>query len=181
MDLAITGLIFLVQSFTVLSFLGQNLFLLLGYPDMESYLSSYFWRCWRSAITFAIGITIARIASTHKKVFELLQNFALDRASCFCCSVNHVLEDGTKISCDRDLVYEHVRRRYGSLERFDESVRTSLKMRVQEHLGGDDFLFTPYQYAVVAHEWKCLAHLGNGNEFCYTRSSVKCESAKKKS
>ena len=77
-------------------------------------------------------------------VFSLLQSFSLESAKCYCCSVNHVLEGGAEILCDRELVYEHVRRLYDTIERFDDSVHESMAIRVQELMGPDAFTANLY-------------------------------------
>jgi hypothetical protein len=78
---------------------------------------------------------LAKISRSRKVVSHQLRNFALAKTSCFCCSVDHTLPDGTRISCDRELVYDHVCQLYNTLEQFDESVHGPFNASVQALMG----------------------------------------------
>ena len=52
-----------------------------------------------------------------KDVAELpmqVQSFEVQKADCYCCSVNHELPDGTEIPCDRRLIYDVLAKWYGN-------------------------------------------------------------------
>ncbi|CAK9030249.1 Uncharacterized protein SCF082_LOCUS19140 [Durusdinium trenchii] len=67
--------------------------------------------------------------------------FSIRNSECFCCSCGHQdPETGETLMCDRQLVYDAVKRWYGAdedeeeehLDRFDEVVRTTLRSQVSE-------------------------------------------------
>lgn len=88
---------------------------------------------------------LAGAAIDNLQVLATLKQFSLGEAKCFCCSVDHCLEDGTCIGCDRVLVEEHIEALYGSIEEFNDAVRTDMRQVIKDAISSDMFMFPTMQ------------------------------------
>lgn len=73
----------------------------------------------------AVGHTSRGYFRSIDQCREQLQNFSVERAECYCCTVKHV-EAGDSIVCDKDILRECIRTWYGSEEEFEASVKTGV-------------------------------------------------------
>jgi len=57
---------------------------------------------------------------------EAFDNFSWVNLKCYCCELNHNV-DGTPIPCDREMIAECVCQWFGSIEAFEDCVRTKVR------------------------------------------------------
>ena len=110
-----------------------------GNPYWDSFLAMSI--CGVGFVFYAyvlVGFCLENLVIEHE-----LRNFSVHAAKCFCCQVDHVLEDGTHIMCDRVFVENHIVELYGSVAKFNKSVRQELRETVTRQLGSGAFLFPP--------------------------------------
>ena len=79
----------------------------------------------------AWSVLVARLFEDFSRsVFvaeEQFRTFRWHGVTCHCCSVNHLLPDGRPIPCDREILGTCIVEWFGSVEAFDESVRTQVR------------------------------------------------------
>ncbi|CAK8988825.1 unnamed protein product [Durusdinium trenchii] len=83
--------------------------------------------------------TLRRYYRSLEATNRRLQRFELQKAFCWCCSVNHINPTtGQPIAmCDREIVRQCVTSWYGSEKEFDRSVRTVVATALKQQLGCD--------------------------------------------
>ena len=58
---------------------------------------------------------------------EQFRTFSWPGALCHCCSANHLLEDGKPIPCDKVILKHCLEEWFGSVDSFEECVRTTVR------------------------------------------------------
>ena len=103
--------------------------------------------------SFLFGAFFAYMFFVKETVLRQLATFSIKKCACFCCDNNHTLDNGTRISCDRVLVEEHIVRLHGTSEKFDEFVRGPLHTLVKNEIGSDMFQLPLLAYSVLFTGW----------------------------
>ena len=92
----------------------------------------------------------AAVLRTHyrdtERMLEQLQAFTVEHTQCKCCDVGHTAANGTSMICDRDVVTECVKRWFGSVQKFEEIVRSDVRATLYRQLGG---LLFPYRWLLM--------------------------------
>ncbi|CAJ1371363.1 unnamed protein product [Effrenium voratum] len=63
-----------------------------------------------------------------------MKEFEVDKAESFCCSCNHLNSKGQNILCDRELVKACIISWFGTIESFEEAVRSKVLPAMSAHL-----------------------------------------------
>eukprot|EP00438_Fugacium_kawagutii_P025971 Skav210748 [mRNA] locus=scaffold2652:438921:440150:+ [translate_table: standard] len=79
-------------------------------------------------------------------MLQQLSNFTVKGTACHCCTNGHERADGSRIICDREVICQCIRIWYGSVEAFETTVRTRVKVMLHRQLGG---LLFPYGWQLV--------------------------------
>jgi len=108
-------------------------------------------------INGSINVLVAEgLARDLVELPEQLGRFDVRAVRCFCCSAGHVHPDtGEAIPCDRELVYEGLKSRFGGLgddgeghlEAFNEAVRTRFAPSIVHKAGANGLTYW--------HAWVC--------------------------
>eukprot|EP00929_Paragymnodinium_shiwhaense_P020084 TRINITY_DN13503_c0_g3_i1.p1 TRINITY_DN13503_c0_g3~~TRINITY_DN13503_c0_g3_i1.p1 ORF type:complete len:610 (-),score=34.89 TRINITY_DN13503_c0_g3_i1:385-2214(-) len=105
-------------------------------------------------VASTVGTYVLQGQMLHVAELRQLEEFSIQRTSCFCCSNNHTHpESGAHLACDREMVYSMLKRWFESqgcssdneahLERFNGEVRNSLLSHVTRDLP-EHMLFLRY-------------------------------------
>ncbi|CAK9018984.1 Uncharacterized protein SCF082_LOCUS14319 [Durusdinium trenchii] len=104
---------------------------------------------WPAVQSFITILGVHSLRSFHRDMTILRQHlaeFQVDKAQCYCCSVNHRLpETGEKIACDREVIQACIMTWFGSLSDFDSFVQAELAGYFWRSLG---HFGLPYRWVV---------------------------------
>ncbi|CAK9051077.1 unnamed protein product [Durusdinium trenchii] len=76
-----------------------------------------------------------------------LQHFSIDHTTASCCQVGHVDQKGRRIPCDKETLVECIKHWFGSVEEFEQTVRTNVAATLTAGIGNLAF---PYKYLLAA-------------------------------
>ncbi|CAK9038855.1 Uncharacterized protein SCF082_LOCUS22799 [Durusdinium trenchii] len=95
--------------------------------------------------------TFIAVSRAHFRAMESaqqqLQCFRLEDATCWCCTVNHIDQDGPFTTCDRECVTKCILSWFGSTESFEQSVQSSVAKALSQQLGAGKAL--PYRALLI--------------------------------
>eukprot|EP00438_Fugacium_kawagutii_P006810 Skav218538 [mRNA] locus=scaffold2478:569595:571127:- [translate_table: standard] len=63
-----------------------------------------------------------------------MKHFELQRASCWCCTSNHISPDGQPMPCDRKILSTCIQQWFGSVAEFERQVRAEMETRLSSQL-----------------------------------------------
>eukprot|EP00913_Durusdinium_trenchii_P033162 g31045.t1 len=72
-----------------------------------------------------ISLALRAYFRSVERLLEELRNISVENCRCACCDLDHTM-DGANLLCDREIVKECVSIWFGSLEAFEESIRSEL-------------------------------------------------------
>eukprot|EP00929_Paragymnodinium_shiwhaense_P041171 TRINITY_DN21397_c0_g2_i1.p1 TRINITY_DN21397_c0_g2~~TRINITY_DN21397_c0_g2_i1.p1 ORF type:complete len:672 (-),score=58.23 TRINITY_DN21397_c0_g2_i1:100-2115(-) len=139
---------------------------------IEGYLLWSEWQPVALMIGFACWVFGSYVLHGHTQhvagLRQELEDFEIQRASCFCCSNNHLHpETGMRLMCDRKMVYNTLQDWIGStgtgegeddfLTIFNAEVRTTLKSYVTETLPERHLFFRYSDFIFMSFPWLWLA------------------------
>ncbi|CAE7383334.1 unnamed protein product [Symbiodinium sp. CCMP2456] len=81
------------------------------------------------------------------KMKTQLQTFTVGKTKSSCCQIGHVDRQGRKIPCDKAVITECIRQWFGSVDAFEDDVRSGVAAALSEGLGKGGF---PYPYVLAA-------------------------------
>lgn len=105
-------------------------------------------------VCLALGVVRSASAAVHDlcDLPQQISGFSIRDSRCFCCDTNHSDDAGQTIPCDRELVYEALKRWFGEedvqddshLDDFDLMVRSAFGMSRNRGQNGN----MPYRHAI---------------------------------
>ncbi|CAE7323472.1 unnamed protein product [Symbiodinium sp. CCMP2456] len=109
-------------------------------------INAAIWLCGLFSIVAPVGAAFLRdFFCKLEGMKDQLPKFCLRDPTCHCCEVNHVLDSGQCMSCDREVMEDCIRSWFGSTIRFESHVRQRVLPEVEKRLG--NYLF-PYHMLV---------------------------------
>ncbi|CAK9037153.1 Uncharacterized protein SCF082_LOCUS22032 [Durusdinium trenchii] len=98
--------------------------------------------------------TFIAVSRAHFRAMESaqqqLQCFRLEDATCWCCTVNHIDQDGPFTTCDRECVTKCILSWFGSTESFEQSVQSSVAKALSQQLGAGKGFALPLDFGLYA-------------------------------
>ncbi|CAE7224438.1 rpl22 [Symbiodinium natans] len=108
-------------------------------------------------------LSVAALRAYYRSVETLqreMSQFCAEECLCWCCSTNHVSPTGDVLACDRRIVFQCVRKWFGSLAAFEEKVRTDVVSCLADQLSGQIFTYARCATSAVPVLWHFLDRAG---------------------
>lgn len=123
--------------------------------------------CILSALIFALGVAVARIAREEARnrhcMQQQIQNFSVRNARCYCCDVGHKHPDtGAAMTCDREAVYSAIQTWFeGRLDGFQTFVRNELYSTMEREMGPSLLSYLDALHITLPVLWFYIAELNS--------------------
>ncbi|CAE7817838.1 unnamed protein product [Symbiodinium sp. CCMP2592] len=104
-----------------------------------------------SALAWTGCYAVACVWRSHYRQIDAmktqLQSFTISKTKSDCCQIGHVDRQGRKLPCDKAVILECIRQWFGSVDAFEDDVRSGVAAALSEGLGKGGF---PYPYVLAA-------------------------------
>ena len=107
---------------------------------------------WPVGVIIVVGLcfpsytALAYIALEHTrsidKIHRQVQNFTMEHASAACCAMQHVTRGGQPILCDRVIISRCITSWFGSLQSFEDNVRSQVREVLVHQLTYNTFTYS---------------------------------------
>ncbi|CAE7387258.1 unnamed protein product [Symbiodinium microadriaticum] len=116
-------------------------------PWANAYYGTFFFSvfCWIGC--YSIVCVWRRHYRQIDNLKTQLQNFTISKTKSNCCERGHVDAKGRKLPCDKAVLTACVRQWFGSVDAFEDNVRSGVAAALSEGLGKGGF---PYPYVLAA-------------------------------
>ncbi|CAE7452467.1 unnamed protein product [Symbiodinium necroappetens] len=116
-------------------------------PWANAYYGTFFFSvfCWIGC--YSIVCVWRRHYRQIDNLKTQLQNFTISKTKSNCCERGHVDAQGRKLPCDKAVLTACVRQWFGSVDAFEDNVRSGVAAALSEGLGKGGF---PYPYVLAA-------------------------------